>query len=103
MSNILLWNIDGPTAKAASVCYPFPERDKPAKQFEGRFLTTKTWNDRVIQPATWKSGKLLSRPEEIIKQFQDGRYTQAHALVMVWGTMWRTSPYIYGERKPERI
>jgi hypothetical protein len=102
MTDVLQWSVDEPTATAASACYPF-DSEKPAEQFQGRFLTTKTWNDRVVQPATWQSGKLLSSPLEIIKHYKDGRYTEAVALVAVWGSMWRTCPGIYGAREPKRI
>jgi hypothetical protein len=103
MPNILQWSEDERTAKAASGTYPFPKRDKPAEQFKCRFLTTQTWNDRVVQPATWKRGSLLASPTEIIQQFKSGRYTQALALAIVWGSMWRTCPYIYANRTAERI
>ena len=103
MNGTLRWSLDEKTAKAALAVWPFPKREKPADQFQGRFLKTQKWNDRVIQPAKWNDGSLLTSPAEIIRQFQDGRYTQALALVIVWGSMWRTSQYIYGEVKPERI
>lgn len=46
---------------------------------------------------------MFSSPAQIIRQFQDGRYTQALALVVSWGTMWRTSGSIWGRRPPELI
>jgi hypothetical protein len=99
----LRWSMDERTAKAAAA-YPFRiERDTPAAQFGGCLTTAQTWNDCVVQPPTWKNGSLLSSPAEIIKQFQDRRYTQALALEVSWGGMGRTSQYIYGGREPERI
>jgi hypothetical protein len=97
------WSMDARTANAAAA-HPFPlEHSSPAAQFGGCLTTTETWNDRVVQPATWKNGPLLSSPGEIIKQFQARRYTQGLALVVSWGGMGRASKYIYGERKPGTI
>jgi hypothetical protein len=101
--SMLVWTMDERTAKAAAA-YPFPiERNTPAAQFGGCLTSAQTWNDRVVQPTTWKSGSLKSSPDQIIKQFQSGRYTQALALVVSWGGMGRTSQYIYGVPNPEAI
>ncbi len=99
----LRWKMDERTAKAASI-YPFPiDRATPGVQYPGCVTETRTWSNRVVQPATWKNGSLISSPDEIIKQFQSQRYTQALALVVSWGGMGRTSQYIYGIPTRERI
>jgi hypothetical protein len=100
---LLRWGLDERTAQAASK-YPLVRPDTPAaKQFEGRPTSAQTWNDRVVQPATWKDGPLISSPDQIIEQFQSRRYTQALVLVVSWGRMGRTSPHIYGTRSLEKI
>jgi len=102
-AGMLNWRTDWQTVQAATA-YSLPIKgDAPAPQFGGCLTSTQTWDDRVTQPATWKTGPLLSSPEEIIKQFREGRCTQALALVVSWGGMGRTSKFIYGERKPETI
>jgi hypothetical protein len=94
----MLWQIDEQTAQAA-IAYRFPfELDVPARQYEGCQTDAATWNDRVIQPSTWLDEPLWSSPDQIIKQFTDGHYTQALALVVSWGGMGRRSKDIYGER-----
>jgi hypothetical protein len=103
MMKNLQWNMDEKTVKAASA-YPFPgDRIAPGTQYSGCITNTQTWSDRVVQPATWTNGTLRSSPEEIIKQFQSQRYTQALALVVSWGGMGRTSQYIYGTPTRESI
>lgn len=97
------WEIEARTAQAATAHPLLIERAVPAPQFPGCCTSTQIWNDRVVQPATWKDGPLWSSPDEIIKQFRDGRYTQALALVVSWGGMGRRSKDIYGEPKPETI
>lgn len=94
------WSIDRRTAEAATK-YPFPiARATPVGPRPGLpFDTSKPcWNRRVIQPASW-SGVLRSDPDQIIQQFKSGKYTQALAMVVSWGTMWRQPNAIWGERK----
>lgn len=99
----MLWGIDEQTAQAA-MAYTFPfELDVPARQFGGCQTNAGTWNDRVIQPSAWPDEPLWSSPDQIIKQFTDGHYTQALALVVSWGGMGRRSKSIYGERTRDTI
>jgi hypothetical protein len=103
MIKTLQWKMDERTAKAASA-YPFPiDRAAPGTQYQGCVTNTQTWNDRVVQPATWSNGSLISSPDQIIKQFRSQRYTQALALVVSWGGMGRTSQYIYDTPTREGI
>jgi hypothetical protein len=60
------------------------------------------WNHRVIQPPSWR-GILRSDTDEIIRHFQNERYTQALALVVSWGTMWRQPDAVWGWRTLENI
>ncbi len=99
----MIWKIDERTEQAARGYRPPIKSDIPAPQFGGCQTSTLVWNHRVVQSATWNEGPLLSSPYEIIKQFRDGRYTQALALVVSWGGMARTSQYIYGNSKRETI
>jgi hypothetical protein len=103
VTNIMQWTTDERTAQAATAYPLLIKRNVPAPQFAGCNTHSKIWNDRVISPAIWNDGPLRSEPGEIIKQFQDGRYTQALALVVSWGGMGRRSKAIYGDRKRERI
>ncbi len=97
------WNIDSRTADAA-MAHPLPiKRDTPARQFEGCLTSPRTWNDRVLQPAEWPNGYLWSSPEQILKFFRDGRYTQGLAMVVSWGGMGRRSSDIYRDRSHEFI
>ena len=94
------WLIDQQTAQLA-VAYPIHiQGDMPAAQFAGRNFNPQNWNHRVIQPATWPLGPLLSSPAKIIQQFQDRQYLQALAMVVSWGTMWRRSNHIYRQPLP---
>jgi hypothetical protein len=91
------WKIDQDTSCAATK-YSIPiKHTSPVGPFDGRTFDTRTWNRRVIQPANW-NGLLKSDPEQIIRQFRDGRYTQGLAMVASWGTMWRQPDAIWGER-----
>jgi hypothetical protein len=101
--SLLQWSMDERTAHAASKCSLIRADMPAAKQFDGRPTSAQTWNDRVVQPATWNGESLISSPDEIIEQFQAGRYTQALVLVVSWGRMGRTSPHIYGTRSLDRI
>jgi len=42
-------------------------------------------------------------PEQIIGEFQRGRYTQALAMVAAWGRMWRQPDAVWGSRRIESI
>jgi hypothetical protein len=97
------WNSDEQTRDAASSHPVFTERPLPATQYRGHPTDPLTWNDRVVQPATWGNRFLVCSPEEIIRQFRDRRWTQGCALVVSWGGMGRTSKRIYQDRRPEWI
>src|SRR5437588_838472 len=75
---ILDWATDQRAARIAARYCPI-KRDQPAKQYAGRVFNRKSWEDHVVQPSLWPSGFLLSSPDEIIRQFQTGHYTQALA------------------------
>ena len=98
----LRWKTDERTADAAKRYCPI-KSDLPGKQFEGRTFHAHRWERRVMQPSAWPSGLLRSSPERIIQQFEAGRYTQALAMIVSWGTMARTSRAIWGARKPAAI
>lgn len=96
------WKTDERTKQAATK-YPIQiKASSPIPPFKGRNFDTRTWNHRVIQPATWH-GKIRSDPDQIIRQFKDARYTQGLALVASWGTMWRQPDAIWGNRKLDEI
>jgi hypothetical protein len=96
------WKVDEATARAASK-YPLPRTSNgPVGPFKGRRFDTRNWNHRVVQPSTWH-GVLRSDPDEIIQQFRALRYTQALALVVSWGTMWRQPDAVWGGHKLETI
>src|SRR6266404_1085404 len=96
------WKVDDRTQRAATK-YPLAIKAAlPIPPFKGRNFNTRSWNHRVIQPATW-SGELRSDPDLIIRQFKDGQYTQGLAMVVSWGTMWRQPDAIWGDRKLETI
>jgi hypothetical protein len=74
----------------------------PVGPFRGRPFDVAKWSHRVLQPADWR-GASRSDPDEIIRQFRNQRYTQALALVVSWGTMWRRPDAVWGNRKLETI
>ncbi len=93
---LINWDFDARTAQAAAA-YPLPiQRNTPAPQFAGRNFDPHRWDNRVLQPAVWPRGPLISSPEQIILQFQNGYYLQALAMVVSWGTMWRRPDAIWG-------
>jgi hypothetical protein len=96
------WNIDKRTSQAATKYPFFIKSDVPVGAFPGRAFDTASWNRRVIQPSTWH-GELRSNPEQIMQQFREERYTQALAMVVSWGTMWRRPEAVWGKRKLESI
>lgn len=96
------WKIDRQTVEAATK-YPFPIRHPtPVGPFKGRRFVVSNWNHRVLQPADWE-GVSRSDPEEIIRQFGKQKYTQALALVVSWGTMWRQPNAVWGDRELGKI
>lgn len=76
--------------------------DVPAKQWNGCDTDRATWDRRVVQPATWQD-PLRSDPPEIVKQFENGRYTQGLALVVSWGGMGRHPEKIYHDGNDKTI
>lgn len=98
MEKNLHWERDEATARAA-IKYPFPiESTVPSCQFAGRTFKPEHWNHRVVQPSHWPQSVLTSSPEQIIGQFANGYYSQALAMVVSWGTMWRRPAAIWGDR-----
>ena len=96
------WNIDTRTQEAAAK-YPFPiSRPTPVGPFSGLSFDIANWDHRVVQPANW-DGVRCSDPGEIIRQFRIQRYTQALALVVSWGRMWRQPQTVWGQHKSESI
>ena len=92
------WKIDRRTQLAAAA-HPLARiGGSPIAQFSGRPFNPKRWNRRVIQP-NWPEGELGSSPEQIVAQFRDEEYLQALARVVSWGTMWRRSRAIWGDRE----
>jgi hypothetical protein len=92
------WQIDNQTQQAATN-NPLPIRAMaPTPQFAGRHFNPPKWNNRVMQPANWPQGFLVSSPQTIINEFQNQRYLQGLALVVSWGTMWRRPAAIWGQR-----
>ena len=103
---MLRWASDERTARAA-MSYPLPIRaTSPLPQFgeDGRDcgFDPQSWNPRVVQPASWPSATTCT-PEQIIRQFRGGRYTQGLAMVAAWGRMWRQPNAVWGLRKIEDI
>jgi hypothetical protein len=79
---------------------------KPLLQFgedgKGCGFNPASWNHRVIQPAAWPE-PVECTPQQIMNQFQHGRYTQALAMIACWGLMWRQPKSIWGLRDIEAI
>ncbi len=99
----MIWKLDKATEVAARL-YPLPlTASEPCRQWPGHPTDAFTWNDRVLQPARWPTGPLVSRPAQMITFFREGLYTQAVALVVSWGGMGRRSKDIYKERSVQDI
>ncbi len=75
---------------------------KPLAQARGGDTDTETWKTRVIQPATWRD-PLRSDPEDIIRQFESGCFSQGLALTVSWGGMARKPTTIYRDSSREAI
>lgn len=99
---MLRWSTDQKTAQAAAVHPLWLPHIQPATQVDGYETSTRVWNKRVFQPATW-TDPLRSDPPVIIQQFKDGRFTQGLALVVSWGGMGRRAKDIYGDESPATI
>lgn len=92
------WQIDNQTHQAATNHPLHIQAMAPSPQFAGRKFNSLRWNNRVMQPANWPQGPLVSSPQTIINEFQNQRYLQGLALVVSWGTMWRRPAAIWGKR-----
>lgn len=99
---LLHWSTDQQTEQAARAHPIRFESETPAGQFPGHYTSAKTWDDRVVLPASWPH-PLYSSPDQIMKFFRSGHYTQALAMVVSWGGMGRRSKAIYGDRSPQTI
>lgn len=92
------WTLDAATTRAAND-YPLKcLAGGPAHQFAGRNFRTRNWERRVQPGSAWPPGPLRSSPKQIIDLFADGDYLQALTMVVSWGTMWRRSAAIWGDR-----
>jgi hypothetical protein len=92
----LSWRMDALTERAARRYCPI-RLDMPTKQYPRRPFHIENWERRVVQPSRWPKEPVYSSPQQIIDQFKNERYTQALAMVVSWGTMWRTAKSIYRE------
>jgi hypothetical protein len=98
----LQWKTDKRTEQAAMKYCPI-DRDTPAEQFSGRNFHAANWEHRVTRPSQWPDGPLRSSPNQIIQQFRKNRHTQAIAMVVSWGTMWRQPDAIWKGRSAEYL
>lgn len=96
------WKLDQRTMQAAKNHPIQINANSPIPPLKGRNFDTRSWNHRVVQPATW-CGELRSDPDQIMRQFKNGHYTQGLAMVVSWGTMWRQPAAIWGHRNLEHI
>ncbi len=90
------WNIDLQTQHAA---HNFPiliQAAQPAPQFPGRPFNPANWLHRIRPQDYFAVNVQTSDPQTIINTFQNGEYLQGLALVVSWGSMWRTAKSIYG-------
>ncbi|HET9743377.1 MAG TPA: hypothetical protein VFQ00_11565 [Terriglobales bacterium] len=99
----LVWFLDAETARAAAKYPLFLNCTTPASQANGHPFLPSTWNHRVMHPPDWPRGVLRSTPSEIIRQFRARRYTQALAMIVSWGEMWRQPDSVWGSRTLESI
>jgi hypothetical protein len=90
-------HLDMATQQAA-IAFPLLLPPDPVPQFQGRAFNPESWGRRILHPAHWPQFPIHSNPETIIAEFAAGHYLEGLALVVSWGTMWRTADYIYGER-----
>ena len=90
---------DSRSGNQVSVSHKAPDA---SRTIQGRRFVVSNWNHRVLQPAD-SEGVSRSDPEEIIRQFGKQKYTQALALVVSWGTMWRQPNAVWGNRELGKI
>lgn len=96
------WSNDSATERAARLWHPIPMSvTTPAAQFGGCRFDPSGRDARVLQPADWPAGDLISSPLSIMAQFKAGHYTQALEMVVSWGGMARTRRHIWKARSPE--
>lgn len=97
------WNIDPDTQFAA---HNFPiiiQAGMPVAQFHGRAFNPVNWSHRIRPQDMFAENIQTSAPQSIINTFQNGEYLQGLALVVSWGSMWRTSNSIYGNNNLQEI
>lgn len=92
----LEWRTD-PNTTSVARNYPLPlRRRKPTSQYAGHKIRASNWRRRILNPDEFHSDIITCSPFEIIKHFKAEQYLAGLALVVSWGGMARTSPYIYG-------
>ena len=92
------WQLDNNTWEA---CVAHPARlkaEEPANQFPGRNFNTCNWTSKLPPDHLLPLAGCISSPENIISRFSTGQYLEGLALVVSWGTMWRTNRRIYNPR-----
>jgi hypothetical protein len=96
VTRLLRWDIDPKTERAADAHPIQIGLERPAPQAAGFCTDALRWNDRVVKP--WPPGRLYSNPDQIVRFFKEGLYTQGLAMVVSWGGMGRRSNAIYGPK-----
>ncbi len=100
---LLNWTRDNATAIAAQR-FPLPLRSTvPATQFPGFQFNPDSWDRRVLTPARWPAGPLVSSPQQIVALFAAGSHLEGLAMVVSWGRMWRQPNSVYGTGPLEAI
>ena len=97
------WNTDPETQFSAHNCPVLIQAAMPAPQYPGRPFVSVNWIHRIRPQDMFAENVQNSSPQSIIDAFRNEEYLQGLALVVSWGSMWRTSNSIYGNDNLQAI
>ncbi len=89
------WIAD-PITECAARDYPLlVSHQQPVAQYAGHTFRSSNWQRRIMKSDKFLGDTLVCSPKEIIRHFQANQYLAGFALVVSWGGMARTAPFIY--------
>jgi hypothetical protein len=99
----ITWELDEATA-SASKNYPINLGDEPpTQQYAGHVVSVEKLRHRLLKCDDFQHDSVMCSPTEMVRCFREHRNLAGLALVVSWGRMGRTLPYIYGPHKLEKI
>jgi hypothetical protein len=99
----VIWQTDKPTQTAAR-SYPLPiYSHAPVQQDQGGNFEPARWLSRLRSTDGFPPAASKASPDLIIAEFRVAHYLPALALIVCWGGMARTIPYIYRQHSLQKI